>query len=160
MPGRFWPILAAMTGQPDHQIIIRDAALPDMDPVTLYRLLWLRSRVFNGEQHATDDDLDGRELEPASRQMWAEVQGRPVSCLRLLDDRGSTSIGRLVTEPDCRSRGIAAALLRHVVEVTRGPLALHAQEHLAGWYARFGFAVDGPRFMEAGIPHVPMTLTR
>lgn len=115
-----------MTGQPDHQIIIRDAALADMDPVTLYRLLWLRSRVFNGEQRAADDDLDGRELEPASRQVWAEVEGRPVSCLRLLDDQGTTMIGRLVTEPDCRGRGIAAALIRHVVEAGRGPLALHA----------------------------------
>lgn len=131
-----------------------------MDPVTLYELLWLRSRVFNGEQHATDDDLDGRELEPASRQVWAEVDGHPVAGLRLLDDDGTTMIGRLVTEPECRGRGIAAALIRHVVDVTDGPLALHAQAHLAGWYGRFGFVVDGPGFMEAGISHVPMSLTR
>lgn len=131
-----------------------------MDPVVLYRLLWLRSRVFNGEQHATDDDLDGRELEAASRLMWAAVDGAPVACLRLLGENGVTIIGRLVTEPAYRGRGIAAALLREVLAVTEGPLAFHAQAHLAGWYTRFGFVVDGPEFMEAGIRHVPMSMTR
>lgn len=131
-----------------------------MDPVVLYRLLWLRSRVFNGEQHATDDDLDGRELEAASRLMWAAVDGAPVACLRLLGENGVTIIGRLVTEPAYRGRGIAAALLREVLAVTEGPLAFHAQAHLARWYTRFGFVVDGPEFMEAGIRHVPMSMTR
>jgi len=34
---------------------------------------------------------------------------------------------------------------------------LDAQAHLEGWYARFGFAVDGEPFLEDGIPHVPMS---
>jgi ElaA protein len=148
-----------MTAEPPvPQIFCR--RLDEMDPVVLYRLLWLRSCVFNGEQHATDDDLDGRELESASRLMWAEVDGPPVACLRLLDEDGRTMIGRLVTEPAYRGRGIAAALLREVIATVDGPLAFHAQAHLAGWYARFGFAVDGPEFMEAGILHVPMSMTR
>ena len=33
---------------------------------------------------------------------------------------------------------------------------LDAQSPLAGWYATFGFTVDGPEFLEDGIPHVPM----
>ena len=33
---------------------------------------------------------------------------------------------------------------------------LKAQSHLAGWYGRFGFAVDGDEYVEDGIPHVPM----
>ncbi|AXE38424.1 GNAT family N-acetyltransferase [Acidipropionibacterium virtanenii] len=134
--------------------------LEEMDAVMLYRLLWMRSRVFNGEQHATDDDLDGRDLEPSSSLMWAQRDGLPIASLRLLDEDGTTVIGRLVTEPEYRGRGIAGALLRDVLDVTEGPLVLHAQAHLADWYARFGFIVDGPEFMEAGIPHVPMRMTR
>ena len=36
------------------------------------------------------------------------------------------------------------------------PVVLHAQAHLARWYARFGFSVVGDVFDEDGIPHVPM----
>jgi ElaA protein len=36
------------------------------------------------------------------------------------------------------------------------PMVLDAQEHLADWYARFGFVVAGERFLEDDIPHVPM----
>ncbi len=145
------------TAQPQ----IHSAALDEMDPVVLYRLLWLRSIVFNEEQHATDEDLDGRELEPASRLMWAEVDGEPVATLRLLEEDGTVVVGRLVTASEYRGRGVAAALIGQVVEeVTDRPVTLHAQAHLEDWYGRFGFVLDGEPFMEAGIPHVPMRLTR
>jgi len=36
---------------------------------------------------------------------------------------------------------------------------LNAQTHAAGFYRRFGFAAAGAEFVEAGIPHVEMTLT-
>lgn len=135
--------------------------LDRMDPEVLYRLLWLRSEVFNGEQHCTDDDLDGRELEPASRMVWAEVDGRPVSTLRILEDPGVVVLGRLATDAGHRGRGIAAALVRRALQECAGrSVAIHAQAHLKDWYAGFGFVVDGEPFEEAGIAHVPMRLTR
>jgi ElaA protein len=39
-------------------------------------------------------------------------------------------------------------------------VVLDAQSPLAGWYATFGFEVEGPEFLEDGIPHLPMRLTR
>lgn len=70
-------------------------------------------------------------------------------------------IGRVATAPSARSRGVASALMGSAVErcatLAPGlPVLLDAQEHLAGWYARFGFTVDGERFFEDGIPHLPM----
>jgi predicted GNAT family N-acyltransferase len=41
----------------------------------------------------------------------------------------------------------------------RTRFVLHAQAHLADFYASFGFAVSGAQFEEAGIEHVKMTLT-
>jgi predicted GNAT family N-acyltransferase len=35
-------------------------------------------------------------------------------------------------------------------------VVLNAQTHAVPFYARFGFAVEGATFMEAGIPHVTM----
>jgi ElaA protein len=37
-----------------------------------------------------------------------------------------------------------------------GPFVLDAQSYLTEWYGRFGFVVDGPAFVEDGIPHTPM----
>lgn len=135
--------------------------LDRVDPVVLYRLLWLRSEVFNAEQHCTDDDLDGRELEPASRMVWAEVDGEPVATLRLLEEAGTAVLGRLVTAREYRGRGLAAALIRRAIEEAGArPVALHAQAYLKDWYAGFGFVIDGEPFMEAGIAHLPMRLIR
>ena len=39
-------------------------------------------------------------------------------------------------------------------------VVLDAQSPLAGLVRDFGFEVDGPEFLEDGIPHVPMRLTR
>jgi hypothetical protein len=35
-------------------------------------------------------------------------------------------------------------------------IVLDAQSPLAGWYAKFGFSVTGPEFLDDGIPHLPM----
>ena len=39
-------------------------------------------------------------------------------------------------------------------------MVLGAQSYLADWYAQFGFVLDGPEYVEDGIPHVPMRLAR
>lgn len=138
---------------------IHSQTLEEMDPVVLYRLLWLRSIVFNEEQHCTDDDLDGRELEPESRMVWAEIDGEPVATLRILDEAGTAVLGRLVTAREYRGRGLAAALIRRSIKETGDrPVVIHAQAHLKDWYTGFGFVVEGEPFMEAGIAHLPMRL--
>ena len=37
-------------------------------------------------------------------------------------------------------------------------VTLHAQTHAAGFYRKFGFDARGDEFLEAGIPHVGMSL--
>jgi ElaA protein len=48
---------------------------------------------------------------------------------------------------------------RALREVGDRRCVLDAQAHLAAWYARWGFAVNGPEFLDDGIPHVPMSRT-
>jgi ElaA protein len=140
----------------------RRAALADIDPATLYRILWLRLRVFVVEQAAAYPELDGRDLEPETQLLWAEEDGYVVSTLRVLVDDGRTRIGRVATDPSARGRGIAAELMTRALGVCEelrpgAPIDLDAQEQLRDWYGRFGFAVSGPAFVEDDIPHVPMT---
>lgn len=138
------------------------ASAAQIDPLTLYGILRLRVEVFVVEQDAAYPDLDGRDVEPGAELLWAADGTDVVSTLRVLHDpEGVLRVGRVATAARARSLGVASQLMRHAVarctELDPGaPVVLGAQAHLAGWYARFGFVVDGPGYDEDGIPHVPM----
>lgn len=138
-------------------IVVRSRPLDAIDPTTLYRILWLRSRVFFGEQGVTEEDLDGRELEPSTVLVWAASGDDVVGHLRILDDGDTVALGRVVTDPAWRQRGVGALLVGHALDLCRGRTVLiHAQSYLERWYGRFGFVTCGQHFEEAGIDHVPM----
>lgn len=138
---------------------VRSAAFADLDQATLYELLRLRVDVFIVEQRCPYPELDGRDSEPGARHWWVEQQGEVVACLRTLAEDGGSRIGRVATNSRWRGRGHAAALMRAALAETALPVVLSAQSHLAGWYAGFGFVVDGSEFDDDGIPHTPMRLT-
>lgn len=137
---------------------IYDSKFSDLDAVTAYSLWQLRSRVFVVGQQLNVLDLDGRDLEPTTWHVWAAVDGRPVSYLRVLEDaEGRAVIGRVATHPDHRGRGIGGRVLKHALEVCAGrEVTMHAQAYLREWYERFGFVAEGNEFQEAGIPHIFM----
>ncbi|WP_314456611.1 GNAT family N-acetyltransferase [uncultured Microbacterium sp.] len=146
-------------------VTLHRAPVAAIDPLTLYRLLWLRVTVFVVEQEAAYPEIDGRDIESGAELMWAVEGDDVLATLRILHETQNTRIGRVATAPDARGRGIAADLMRAAVEVLDAeapgiPILLDAQAHLAGWYGRFGFVVSGPPFAEDGIPHVPMRRTR
>lgn len=133
----------------------------ELDPVTLYRILRLRVEVFVVEQACPYPELDGRDLEPGCRWIWAELDGSIVGTLRMLDQADRTvRIGRVATVVTARSAGVAGRMMAFALEQSVGSrVLLDAQSYLQGWYARFGFEAAGPEFVEDGIPHVPMRLS-
>jgi len=143
---------------PAPDLTVRHAALEDIDPAALYRILALRTDVFVVEQQCAYPELDGRDLEPNTRLVWAERDGTVLATLRLLVDAdGSARIGRVATSSAARGQGLAGKLMDRALELAAGRrVVLHAQSQLVGWYARFGFVRDGPDFDEDGIPHTPM----
>ena len=151
-----------MSPDPRQGFAVREAALADLPPATLYALLRLRVDVFVVEQECAYPELDGRDLEPDCVHVWAEssgdVPGVPVATLRVLrDPDGRGRIGRVATAAPFRGAGVAAALMDRALELLPGvDVVLDAQAHLEHWYARFGFTAAGPRFVEDAIPHVPM----
>ncbi len=134
------------------------AGFDGLDARTGYLLWALRESVFVVEQDCAYLELDGRDLEPGTRHVWAARDGVPVAYLRLLEEPGRVRIGRVLTAAEHRGRGLARALLRAGLDVVgERPSCLHAQRHLAGWYAGFGYRRDGADFVEDGIPHTPMS---
>jgi len=138
------------------------ARFADLSPDRLYDILRLRSAVFVVEQDCVFLDLDDRDREPEAEHLWIDDDQGLAACLRLLreDGEASWSIGRIVTRPGARSRGVAALLVQAGLDRLRelGCRHVHlgAQAQLAGWYRRFGFERGGDRYLEDGILHVPM----
>ncbi|RGE21952.1 GNAT family N-acetyltransferase [Leucobacter sp. wl10] len=139
-------------------------SIDDIPARTFYGVARLRQEVFVVEQGCVYLDLDGRDLESTAVQLWAEAaDGEVAATVRTLDESrrepGLRSIGRVVTAPAWRGRGVAAALLEAAIaECAGGPILIHAQAHLEAWYERFGFAASGEGFLEDGIPHLPMRI--
>ena len=97
--------------------------------------------------------------ERSDHALALDSSGSPIGTARLLPDG---RIGRMAVVKEWRKRGVGGALLLALLERARGRSmtrsVLHAQTHAAGFYRRFGFSERGEEFLEAGIPHVEMTL--
>lgn len=118
----------------------------------------VRRTVFVEEQ-GVDEALewDGRD-EAAEHVLALDETHGPVGTGRLEPDG---KIGRMAVLPPWRGAGVGSRLLEALLERARarglGHVHLHAQEHALAFYHRHGFLGEGPRFLEAGIPHVAMS---
>ena len=145
---------------------VHSAPTRELDVVTLHDILRLRQDVFVVEQRCVYADIDGRDLEPTTVQVWATGGERAgpsgvLATLRVLTEPdGCARIGRVATAAAARGRGLAADLMAVALDVGAGPVVLDAQSHLEQWYTRFGFVRTGAEFLDDGIPHVPMRLDR
>jgi hypothetical protein len=86
-----------------------------------------------------------------------DAAGHPIGTGRLTPER---KIGRMAVLREWRGRGVGEALLQTLLDEAlhhRLPdVRLHAQVSALGFYAKYGFVPEGPRFMEAGIEHQSM----
>ncbi|MGD1848099.1 MAG: GNAT family N-acetyltransferase [Salibacteraceae bacterium] len=137
--------------------------LADLEVVILYRIMALRSEVFVVEQDCVYQDLDG--LDEAAYHCFAiDSNDQPVAYSRVLPAGlaySELAIGRVVTSASVRGSGLGHELLQRTLqhcEHTWGHQAikLSAQEHLQGYYQRWGFNTISEVYLEDGIPHVAM----
>jgi ElaA protein len=132
-----------------------------LDAHTAYDVWRLRQDVFVVEQACPYPDLDGRDPEPGTRHVLLRDHDRLVGYARVVDDGEVWRIGRVVLGREARGRGLADSLVTTALADCVGrDVVLDAQTPLVDWYSSFGFAVTGEEFLEDGIPHVPMRLSR
>jgi predicted GNAT family N-acyltransferase len=120
----------------------------------------IRTIVFIHEQHVPEA-MEWDEFDIISVHLLArDAAGQPVGTARLLPDG---HIGRMAVLKEWRGQGFGSAMLRKLLqELTRRhqqKAQLNAQTSAVPFYEKFGFRVLGEEFMEAGIPHVKMTLS-
>ncbi|MEW2474296.1 GNAT family N-acetyltransferase [Micromonospora gifhornensis] len=137
---------------------LRVAGFAGLDARTFHDLVRLRVDVFVVEQECAYPELDGRDVEPGTRHLWLARDGAVLAYLRILaDPDGVARIGRVVVAPLARGAGHAGRLVvAALAEIGDRPCVLEAQSHLVDFYARHGFTVSGPEYVEDGIPHTPM----
>lgn len=129
----------------------------------LYDLLTLRAQVFVVEQRCPYLDPDGLDR-VAWHLLGRDAAGVLQAGLRVVDPGmkyAEPSIGRVVTAPALRGRGIGRALmgqgLARCDAVWRGQgIRISAQSHLVRFYGTLGFEAVGEPYLEDDIPHVEM----
>ena len=116
----------------------------------------IRFAVFVDEQKVpVEMELD--EHDAVCVHVIARSEGRAVGTGRLLPDG---HIGRMAVLIAWRRRGVGAAMLNALVGAARErgdkDVVLSAQTHALGFYGKFGFSIEGPEYLDAGIPHQAM----
>ena len=142
-----------------------DRAFGELTAREWHDIVKLRTDVFVVEQECPYPEFDGRDTEAATRHCWVTggstgLPELPVAAYArgLARPGGGTKIGRVVTHPEARRRGLGGLLVSHLVRTTGGPWTLDAQARLADWYAGFGFSPAGEPFDDWGMLHLPMRL--
>lgn len=131
-------------------------------PASLYAMLRFRQDVFIVEQQSPYPDLDG--LDPFCHHLLVtDAQGRLAAYLRACGPQGDSPafIGRIVVGPDWRGTGLGRRLVQAGLDFMDQtfpgqPVEIGAQQHLADFYAGFGFIAEGDPYVDGGIPHVTM----
>lgn len=133
----------------------------------LYQLLRLRAEVFVVEQNCVYQDLDDKD-QSAIHLLGLTDDGRLAAYTRILAKGLSypdyASIGRVITAPFARGKGIGRPLMQESLRrlfdaYGKQPVKISAQAHLQAYYGSVGFTGVGEIYEEDGIPHRAMVFT-
>lgn len=132
----------------------------------LYAVLNLRNKVFVVEQNCPYLDTDQKDQQSYHLCGWQE--DILVAYARILPPGlafEEASIGRVVTDPDHRRAGFGIILMKeaidrtlHIFEVSK--IKIGAQLYLLSFYTSLGFQQSGEQYLEDGIPHIEMLLSK
>lgn len=136
-----------------------------LTPQELYAILRLRSEVFVVEQNCIFLDMDNKDFYCEHLMGWDEEKLLGYS--RIVPAGISyveSSIGRIVSSPAARGRGIGRELLIQSIATLytlhgKGDIRIGAQYYLKNFYSSFGFVQKGETYLEDGIKHIEMLLS-
>lgn len=140
----------------------------ELTTTQLYALVQARINVFVVEQNCPYPELDDKDTQAGVRHLLGYENGNIVAYARLLPpglSYPSVSIGRVLTTSQCRGSGQGYTLIEKALAYCaeywpEQDIEIGAQEHLAGFYGKFGFMPTSTMYLEDGIPHIDMKLTR
>jgi predicted GNAT family N-acyltransferase len=117
----------------------------------------IRRKVFVDEQ-GCPPELEW-ENEDVSTHFLALLDSRPCGACRWRKTDKGYKLERFAVLKEFRGKRVGLALLAAVLDdlpADANYIYLHAQIEAVGLYTKFGFAVEGEQFEEAGIQHFKM----
>jgi ElaA protein len=134
----------------------------DLSPYQLYSILQLRNEVFVVEQDCVFQDADDKDQN--SYHLMGFNGKKLVAYTRLVpagEIYQQPSIGRVVTSPSVRGKGIGKELMIESISTVeklfgRHPIKIGAQLYLKKFYNALGFEQVSDIYLEDGIEHIYM----
>ena len=134
----------------------------ELSSLELYEILRLRSEVFVVEQNCVFLDMDNKDQ--FSLHLQGRIDGKLAAGVRILPPGLSydePSIGRVVSSPLFRRKGVGIELMKTAIKETislYGDVAIKigAQLYLKNFYESFGFVQCSETYLEDDIPHIKM----
>ncbi len=138
----------------------------ELSSAELYAIMQLRNEVFVVEQNCVYQDADGKDP-----QCWhlAGWDGANLVAYTRIIPPGiafkEASIGRVVTSPRYRRTGAGRELMKESIDRTFSQfncteIKIGAQLYLTRFYQSLGFRQTSPEYLEDGIPHIEMILSK
>ena len=134
----------------------------DLTCTELYEIVRARQEIFLMEQNIVCRDFDGVDYDALHCFLWQD--GRVLAYLRAYrGDDGKVHIGRVLSIT--HGRGHGKTLMQRAMPVIKEKfgcesVSLHSQCHAEGFYEKLGFTRVGDVFLEEGIEHVKMGITK
>ena len=133
-----------------------------LTPFELYDIIKLRNEVFVVEQNCVFQDADAKDQK--CYHLMGLVENQLAAYARLVPPGVSyeyVSIGRIVTSPAYRAKGVGKALLVAAINQCNSlfgeqTIKIGAQLYLKKFYEGFGFRQTSDVYDEDGIPHIMM----
>ncbi|WMX14866.1 MULTISPECIES: GNAT family N-acetyltransferase [unclassified Aureispira] len=134
--------------------------------IEVYQLGHLRQQVFVVEQNCPYLDFDNLDT-ICAHVMAFNDQNQLMAYTRLVPKGGSyehdISIGRVVTSPLTRGKGVGRLLMEKSIDYCWGlwgkqNIRISAQDYLLEFYESLGFKDTGKKYLEDNIPHTQMYL--
>lgn len=138
----------------------------ELTTAELYLIMQLRNEVFVVEQNCVYQDVDGKDLKSWHLCGWKESE--LVAYARIIPQGISykeASIGRVATKQAYRAVGIGKTLMQKGIQhcftqFNCTEIKIGAQVYLTAFYKSLGFLPCSEQYMEDGIPHLEMLLTK
>jgi ElaA protein len=148
-------------------LVWRCASFDDLSARELHGIHRARQRVFVVEQGCAFLDADA--ADELARHLTGLAAGgqEPLAYARLLPPGAKyedASIGRVLTAFSVRGLGLGRQLMQRALSLVASTwpgaaVRISAQSRLEPFYASFGFAPVGDRYLEDGIDHTEMVLS-
>jgi len=138
----------------------------DLSAAELYAILKLRNEVFVVEQNCVYQNADDKDQLSYHLAGW---NGKDLVAYTRIIPPGisysQASIGRVVTSPKYRKTGVGRILMQESIskvfsQFNCSEIKIGAQVYLTKFYQSLGFVQSGPEYLEDGIPHIEMTLSK